>query len=275
MSPDLTAQLTRAWDRELAGRCGEFSLALWSGGGLLAQRRAGASHYAASTVKLAVLAALLSAGVEEHATALVHDRFDSVAGGTFTLLQSDDQDDETWARLGSEVALGVLAERMITVSGNLAMDLLVERMGLPFVQAFLDRVEPSREIVLGRLIGDSAAETAGTTNTVTARALAALMAGLADASVLPRPDADRALAILARQRHRGMIPAGLPDGTPSASKGGWVPGVNHDVAFVRPADASPYVLAICTTHHLDHEEGQALVARLSRTTWEHWMTWHA
>ncbi|MGC3992713.1 MAG: serine hydrolase [Propionicimonas sp.] len=275
MSADLTTEVLNAWDAALAGVDAEASLLLRNGAGVVAQRRPDAPHYAASTVKLAVLCALLSRGVDEGSTLRVHDTFESAAGGSFTLRQSDDQDDATWARLGSEVAVGELAERMITVSSNIAMDLLVERIGLAAVRDFLDRVGLGRAILLRRLIGDASAEAARTTNTVTAAGLAALMAGLADASVLPRPQADHALAILGRQQHRGMIPAGLPESTASASKGGWVPGVNHDVAFVRPDAAPPYVLAVCTTHHLDHEQGQALVARLSRTTWEHWMTWHA
>jgi beta-lactamase class A len=51
--------------------------------------------------------------------------------------------------------------------------------------------------------------------------------------------------------------------------------VKHDVALVRPPDAPPYVLAICTTSDLPDAEGEALVARLSAITWEHWARWHA
>ena len=72
-----------------------------------------------------------------------------------------------------------------------------------------------------------------------------------------------------------MISAGLPPGTWSASKGGWVTGVAHDVALVRPGTVPPYVLAICTTTGMDDTDGAALVARLSAVIWEHWTTWHA
>jgi beta-lactamase class A len=71
-----------------------------------------------------------------------------------------------------------------------------------------------------------------------------------------------------------MIPAGLPAGTWSASKGGWTAAVKHDVALVRPAGAPAYVLAICTTTGLD-EAAEQLVARLSAITWGYWMTWRA
>jgi beta-lactamase class A len=84
-----------------------------------------------------------------------------------------------------------------------------------------------------------------------------------------------AVALLARQSHLDMIPAGLPDGTWSASKGGWVTGVKHDVALVRPPAAPPYVLAVCTTTDLSDPDGMDLVARLSAVTWDLWNRWHA
>lgn len=270
-------QLRDAWDAELAGLTGRFSLVLRSGGGVVAERDAHTPHYPASTVKLAVLGAVLAeraAGSQDaYGRLLVHERFDSAAGGTFVLRQADDQDDQTWARLGEEVDVLALTERMITVSSNIAMDLLAERVGFDSVRRFLARAGLDDAIRLERLIGDTTAEASGITNSVTAAGLASLMAGLVDAAILDRDGSELALDILARQEHRGMIPAGLPSGTWSASKGGWVPGVNHDVALVRPASAPPYVLAVCTTSDLDHADGQALVARLSAITWEHWSRW--
>ena len=125
------------------------------------------------------------------------------------------------------------------------------------------------------MIGDHVAEAADVTNTVTAGGLAKLMAGITDGSLLGTEASTTALDLLSRQTHRELIPAGLPDGTWCASKGGWVPGVKHDVAQVRPPEAPPYVLAICTTADLPEAEGEELVARLSAITWEHWTRWHA
>lgn len=279
MSTTFTERLRSAWDAQLDGRVGSFSLVLRAPGGELVSRSPDLRHYAASTIKLAVLCALLadrSAGVSAASgSVVVHESFASVAGGTFRLLRSDDQDDRTWGRLGSPVDVDELAERMISVSSNIATDLLVERLGFASVRRFLTSAGLDSVLRLDRLIGDAGAQAAGITNTVTAAGLVALMAGLTDRTVLDREDAAAALALLARQEHRGMIPAGLPVGTWTASKGGWVQGVNHDVALVRPASAPPYVLAVCTTHDLDHVAGEQLVARLSAITWEHWSRWHA
>jgi beta-lactamase class A len=269
-------RLRQAWEEVLDGMPGRFSLDLRSLDGPVAARDVDAPHYAASTIMLPILMALLhdrAAGVQAaQGAVVVHDRFPSAAGGTFELRQSDDQDDATWTRLGTEVDLLDLADRMITVSSNIATDLIVERIGFDSVRRYLADLGLASRFRLDRLIGDSAAEDAGSTNTVTASALASLMATIATGAEF---DSTTALGMLARQTHRDMIPAGLPAGTWSASKGGWVAGVKHDVALVRPPAAPPYVLAACTTADLPDAAGMELVARLSAVTWDQWSRWHA
>lgn len=272
----LSDELEDVWEDVVRGREGRFSLELRSGDALVASRDAHARHYPASTIKLAVLMALLrdrTAGIPEAlGSVTVHDEFPSAVGGTFRVKQSGDQDDETWARLGTPVDVMELADRMVTLSSNIATDLLVERIGLASVRRYLEDLRLDPEMRVDRLIGDDAAEAAGTTNCVTASALARLMTHIATGR---DADSSTALGILARQTHRGMIPAGLPDDAWSASKGGWVPAVKHDVALVRPVSAPEYVLAVCTTADLPHAEGMDLVARLSAVTWEKWVGWHA
>lgn len=260
---DHAARLRSAWDAELDGLSGRFSLAL-TADGVAVSRDPDVPHYAASTMKLAVLGALTPARTTTSVT--VHAEFPSAAGGLFTLQQADDQDDWTWARLGKEVDLDVLATRMITVSSNIATDLLLELIGIDAVHDYLAG-QGLEAITVERLIGDAAGQERGFTNTVTAAGLAALLTTLAGD--------DHALDLLSRQTHLDMIPAGLPAGTWSASKGGWVTGVKNDVALVRPTDAPEYVLAVCTTTEESDADGMALVARLSAVTWEHWNRWHA
>ena len=263
--------LRAAWDARLDGLEPRVSLQLRSGGVPVAGRAAEAPHYAASTIKLAVLGAWLEAG--RTGALLVHPDFASAVGGRFEVRQADDQDDDTWAAVDSVVAAEALAARMIQASGNLATDLLVEDVGLASVAAFLERSGLGGSISMGRLIGDAAAETAGITNTVTAAGLAELLAGLVDGSLLRPAASAAATTLLAGQQHRNLIPAGLPEGTWTASKSGWVPGVRHDVALVRPGGTPEYVLAACTTG-LGDEQAETLIRDLSRITYEEWTRWH-
>ena len=191
-----TARLQQAWDQQLAGLPGRFGIDLRSLDGPVLARDAGRRHYTASTIKLAVLAALLRPQGEAWPATVgidVHSRFPSVAGGVFEVRRADDQDDHTWGHHGGELPLGTLAERMITVSGNLAADLILEHLGLDAINGFLDRAGLGSAIAVDRLIGDDAADAAGVTNSVTAAGLARLMAGIADHSLLGDSASDTAL----------------------------------------------------------------------------------
>ena len=268
--------LTAHWDREASAVPGEVSVQLQTLDAPVASRHAESPHYAASTVKLAVLVAALAesaAGrLELQREVEIRDAFPSAAGGRFTLRQADDQDDATWRELGGRLPLGTLLERMVVESSNIAMNTIVEEIGFDPVRRATAAAGADR-LTVNRLIGDERAEARGLTNAVTARGLAQLLGSLAAGRLLPASATWQALDLLACQRHRQMIPAGLPAETWSASKGGWTAAVDHDVALVRPERAPAYVLAVCTTTGLG-AAAERLVARISAVTWEQWTTWH-
>ena len=188
-------------------------------------------------------------------TVPVHNEHRSAHDGSlFALDQADDQDDGTWDRLGSEVDLRTLARHAVVKSGNLATDLLLEHVGTSEVAAVLRDAGCSPATVLPRGIGDAAAREHGLDNLVTAADLARVIGGVA-ARTLAGPETCAAVeAVLAAQEHRDQVPAGLPEGVYVANKTGWVDGVAHDVALVRPEDGAPYVLVVCTTADADERD---------------------
>ncbi|KXK59204.1 serine hydrolase [Micromonospora rosaria] len=249
-------------------------------------RHPDATHYAASTMKIAVLAALHRAADPDRAPAttpldldapvpVVND-FASARPGAprFTCARTFDNDDAVWQRLGDRASLRWLAERMIVRSSNLATNIVLAHVGLPAV----DRVwtaAGARHSVTGRGIEDFAAREAGTTNLVTAADLAALLDALATGATRPGPLAAPAacaamLDVLAAQEHRDDLAAGLPDGTRIAHKSGWVRGIRHGAGVVYPTDAPPYLVVVCTT--VDPAASRdvdacALVAEVSAAAW--------
>lgn len=270
----------------LAGECAELAREATDGrgvvsvvltgldGGPLVDLAGDAVHYAASTMKLPLLVAAYRCHergeLDLDAEVPVVDRFASVVGGELTVTQEDDQDDDTWALLGSTATLRRLAEHAAARSGNLATNVLREHLPQGAVEEVLRSAGCSPATRLPCGIGDLAARAAGIRNLVTAADLARVMAGIGDGR-LARPETCRAVeAVLARQVHRDMLPAGLPAGTPSASKSGWVDGVCHDVALVRPPGSRPYVLAVCTTTALPERRALDLGAALSAAAWRAW-----
>lgn len=270
----LTAEIGDLVTRFLAGRP-EGRVSVWAGlldgSGVAAYDEHG-THYAASTMKLPLLVAAYRrherGDLDLDAEVPVHNAFPSAADGSlFSLDQDEDQDDETWSQMGSRAPLRELARRAVVRSGNLATNLLLEHVGAGEVASVLADAGCTTDTVLPRGIGDAVARESGLDNLVTAHDLGQVMRGIA-AGLLAGPEASAAVeAVVAGQEHRDKIPAGLPAGTYVANKTGWVEGVAHDVALVRPRHTAAYVLAVCTSVDVPESEASALVAETSRTVW--------
>ncbi|MER6595411.1 serine hydrolase [Micromonospora purpureochromogenes] len=249
-------------------------------------RRPDATHYAASTMKIAVLLALHRAAeageLDLDAPIPVVNGFDSAQPGTprFACAQHYDNDDAVWERVGGSAPLRWLADRMITRSSNLATNIVLGRVGLPAV-ARAWALAGARHSVTGRGIEDFAARDAGLTNLVTAADLAALLGGLVTGAARPGPLASPAACaamtdVLLAQEHREDLAAGLPEGTRIAHKNGWVRGVRHGAGVVLPDDAPPYVIVVCTTTDLAdggatgeevEDDACRLIAEVSAAVW--------
>jgi len=227
-------------------------------------------HYAASLVKLPIALAayrLHDRGeLDLDAAVPIHPDFASaVEGRRFEMSEAYDQDPETWA--AGSAPLRELVARSLTHSGNLAANLVLEQVGPAGVAAVLAAAGCSPMTEVARAIEDAPAVEAGLTNLVTAHDAGRLLAGIG-ARTLASPGAcEEVEQVLTRQRHRDGIPLGLPEGIHVADKTGWVDGVRHDVALVRPDDRPPFVLAILTTG-LDDDEAEWRISELARFLWE-------
>jgi beta-lactamase class A len=269
----------RALEDLLAPALGEVPLgvvSVWYGavdGSPRVRRDEHVTHYAASTMKLPLLAAAYlraeRGDLDLDAEVPVHNDFGSALDGSpFRLEQADDQDDETWDRIGRRQTLRELARHAIVKSGNLATNLLLEEVGPGAVAEVLSRAGCSTDTILPRGIGDAVARDAGLDNLVTAADLGLVMAAIADRRLAQPPTCVAVEEVLLGQEHRDGIPAGLPSGTVVANKTGWVDGVTHDVALVRPLDREAYVLAVCTTLAVPEETAHGLIASISSTVWQ-------
>ncbi|MFE0460282.1 serine hydrolase [Kitasatospora sp. NPDC058965] len=228
-------------------------------------RNADVPHEAASTMKVAVLAALYRSGVDLDAVRPVVNRFASAAGGSFANTREWDSDPEPWrlADGGGSASLRWLAERMITHSSNLATNLCLAAVG-PEAVAEAWRQAGATRSATPRGIEDLAAREAGVHNLVTAGDLVRLLQSLEPGL----------LALLERNAWRVDLAAGLPEGTRIAFKNGWIPGVRHSAGIVRPDGMPPYVIAVCYSGPLasgedEYEDDPAarLLARISAAAW--------
>jgi beta-lactamase class A len=229
-----------------------------------------AAHFAASTMKVAVLVAAYRAheagALDLDEPVAVHDRFRSAEGGDFVLPHAPDDDAEVWARIGATATLRWLAEHMIVTSSNLATNVVLEHVGVPAADAVW-ALAGARDSAIGRGIEDGPARAAGLTNTVTAYDLAALLSGIALDRVAGTAACRQMRAVLCATRDREDIAAGLPAGTRIAHKSGWVTGVRHGAGVVYPAGSRPYLLVVCSTSALPDRAARWLLARVAAASW--------
>ncbi|HEY8457492.1 MAG TPA: serine hydrolase [Actinopolymorphaceae bacterium] len=236
-----------------------------------------ATHYAASTMKVAVMAAAYHAAdagrLDLDVDVPVHDEFVSAAGDSVTYRSTADYDNDPlpWQRLGGTVPLRWLVRRMIVRSSNLATNLVLERVGVDAVAAAW-QAAGAHHATVTRGIQDQPAADQGHENLVTARDLAALLSaifmGTRGRWSYASPAACREmLEILLAQEVTDDIAPGLPPGTTVAHKNGWVDGIRHSAAIVFPDDAPPFVLVTCVTSSLSDERARELLARVAAASW--------
>ncbi len=238
-------------------------------------RLADVPHDAASTVKLAILVALYRAHeagrLDLDDEVPVHNDFPSAVGGRFSLRPGRSV---VWQRVGGRAPLRWLAEEMIVASNNLASNLVLDTVGLDAVARVWPLVGAERS-ALRRHIEDRAARAAGICNEVTAADLAALLGGIATATVAGPASCAAMIDTLCRQRHQEDLAAGLPPGTRVAHKNGWITGIRHAAGLVYPPDAPPYTLVVCLSTPLaqppplaEPDAACRLVARIAAESWD-------
>lgn len=237
--------------------------------------RAGEPFPAASTIKVFILQALL----------------ERVAAGGAVLqeelvLGSSDQ------ALGSGVLKGLAAGRaytlrdlatlMIVVSDNTATNMVIQRLGVPDINA----VARANGWTATRLAGLVARPDLGAVGddavaTTSARDLADYFARLWAGSLLPRALTELAQGIYRRQLYTEQLGRYLPYdpdtaeggvGPVIASKSGWIRGVRNEAGVVEAGERR-YALAIMTKDcpdrrfHLDNR-GSLVVSKVSRLLYQ-------
>ena len=212
------------------------------------------AFHAASTIKLAVLFALLKTA-EEGKVRLgdrlhVRNRFQSQVDGTPFFLQTDrDGDPDLYKVVGRTASLLALAETMIVRSSNLATNLLIEHLTVPAISGALAEAG-LHALRCVRGVEDEAAFSQGLNNQVTAEGLLKLFRALHETKCLRPESRDRFFEILFQQRFNGMIPAGLPESAKArvAHKTGEISTVCHDAGMVFLPGRAPYVLVVLTEY---------------------------
>ena len=223
--------------------------------------------HAASTMKVPVMIELFrrqnQGKLSMDSTLVVENSFKSIVDGTFYSIE-DDSDDTIYQRLGERMTMRQLLHQMMTVSSNLATNLLIDTLSADSVRKTAARLgAPTMNVLRG--VEDLKAFDRKLNNTTTSRDLAELLYRLMKGDAVS-PEADRAMIeVMAKSVFDSMIPAGLPEGTRVVNKTGWITAIHHDAAIVYPAGQTPYVMVVLTEGLEDQGRSAALGADIART----------
>ncbi|HTX18336.1 MAG TPA: serine hydrolase [Bacteroidota bacterium] len=236
-------------------------------------RNAGRSFVAASTIKTAVMIEVYRQArrgrLSLRDSLPVVNRFTSIVDRSpFSLDRTADTDDSLYARIGQKEEVGKLVVEMITLSSNLAADLLTDRVRPAAIRRTMSGLG-LKEIRVLRGVEDMKAYEAGRNNTVTARALARLFELLAEKKVIGKRESNAMLGILESQRLNDMIPALLPRTVRIAHKTGSSAGVEHDGGIILLPDGREYVLVVLSSGLADPRSGKDAIAAISRILYDY------
>lgn len=207
----------------------------------------------ASTVKVLLL-------VEAHAQA-AEGEFD--LGGSTTYLEEDrvgGAGSLQHERPGSTWTWRQLIRRMIAESDNTASNLLLRRLGMKNVNLRAERLGMG-VTRFERAFMDEDARRLGKENWTTAREMGRLLLAIYRKEILTPAACEEMIETL-EKTSRGRIAAGVPRFVPVGHKGGSLPGLRHDVGWVR-VPGHPYVLSVFLDNVLERpgaEEDRGLAA---------------
>jgi beta-lactamase class A len=178
---------------------------------------------------------------------------------------SDDSEADLYHAEGQTRTLSELCELMITVSSNLATNLLIEKLGVDNIRATVDALGADGMNVL-RGVEDGKAYEKGLNNTTTARGLAILMTAIAEGKAVDPESSRQMVEILSRQHFQEGIPSGLPAGTRVAHKTGEITKIHHDAAIVYAP--RPFVLVILVRGLPEQKDSSALMGEATRALYQ-------
>jgi beta-lactamase class A len=196
---------------------------------------------------------------------MVRNTFYSIVdASSYQMDISRDGGDELYGAMGQKRTIRELAYDMITVSSNLATNILIEEADAKRVTAFMRSIgADSIEVLRG--VEDMKAFDAGLSNRTTAHDLVLLFRYLLDMGT----SADEMIAILKKQKFKDMIGAGVPDGVEVASKSGSITNTAHDSGIVYLPDGRRYILVILSDQLESNDQGIGIGTEISRRIYEH------
>ena len=200
---------------------------------------------------------------------LVKNEFKSIAdGSSYSLDSTHDSEHDLYTKVGTRLPIYELLHRMITMSSNLATNIIIDLVGAENANATMRNLG-AKDIRVLRGVEDSKAFEKGMNNTTTAYDLMLIMESLAKGEAVDRRSCRAMIKILSAQHFREKIAAKLPAGIVVASKSGSVTAVSHDSGIVFLPGGRKYVVVLLSRGVENEEAVNNTLASVSRILYDY------
>jgi beta-lactamase class A len=233
----------------------------------------GETFHAASTMKTPVMMELFKQANENkfslNDSVLVKNEFKSIVDGSpFSMNIDRDGGEKFYKNLGTKQPVIDLIKDMITFSGNLSTNILIELADAKKVNETMRSIG-ANDIQVLRGVEDMKAFEQGLNNTTTAYDLMLIYRALGEGSFVSEKACEEMIEILMQQKFQTKIPALLPDDVKVANKTGSITGVSHDSGIVFLPYGRKYVLVILSKNLSDMKAGSDAIAKASRYIYDY------
>ncbi|MFC3809533.1 serine hydrolase [Lacihabitans lacunae] len=231
--------------------------------------------HAASTMKTPVMIEVFKqikeGNLKLEDSILIKNEFRSIVDKSpYKMDIGSDSDDVIYKKIGIKMSVYDLVYQMITVSSNLATNILIDIVDPKKVTQSM-RDLGAMDIQVRRGVEDTKAFDLGLNNTTTAHDLMLIFKALANKEIGDL-DYDKMIGILADQKFNEIIPAKLPKNLKIAHKTGSITGVQHDSGIVFLPDGRSYVLIVLSKNLKDVEKGVDILSEISKMIYTEFYT---
>ncbi|WKD86810.1 Extended-spectrum beta-lactamase PER-1 [Polaribacter huanghezhanensis] len=227
--------------------------------------------HAASTMKVPVMIELYKQQSEGEInlndSILLKNEFKSIVDQSlYSMDIGDDSDDVIYSKIDTKQKLYDLMYSMITVSSNLATNVLIELVDAKKTTTTMRSLGAGKIEVL-RGVEDIKAYQKGLSNSTTANDLLVIMKAIAIGTAGTKEDCEAMIATLKDQKWNDMIPKYLPKNIEIAHKTGSITGVHHDAAIVYLPNGKSYLLILLSKNLKDFDKSTDQLAKISKSVY--------
>lgn len=199
---------------------------------------------------------------------MVINEFKSIVDGSnYSMDIAIDGGEGLYGKIGQMSTIYDLMYDMITVSSNLATNILIQLVNAESVTATMRKLGADQIEVL-RGVEDQKAYDLGLSNSTTANDLMLIMQAIAEGRAGAKADCQQMIEILKDQKFNDMIPLLLPKSVEVAHKTGSITGVHHDSAIVYLPDGRYYILVLLSKNLGDFEKITRQMAEISKSVYD-------